>query len=204
MKMRSHLQKKPSPSPIQLFGIAQMRTTLTLIPLYSKGIMEASCAALHWSCAEWLPPAVRRHSQCSTAEAKHKHAMVLVISAWESVSSCLGRGQVAGTVRTEWLGSETDACLSFDLENTLHFTVLIRGTTVSSASLVNLLSLRVYAWWNYLSCNEYQFKLLMQTFACLNAWFLIVSMQKHLFVLFLCSTKYQSAFSLELGFLGPQ
>lgn len=129
MKMRSYLQQKPSPFPIQLFGIAQMRTTLTLIPLYSKGITEASCAALHRSLQSDCPRHItlRRHSQCSTAEVKHKHDIVLVISAWESVNSCLGRGKVAGTVRTGWLGSETDACLSFDLENTLHFTVLIRG-----------------------------------------------------------------------------
>lgn len=128
MKMRSHPQEKPSPSPVQLFGIAlQMRTTFMLIPLYSHGLMEASCMALHWSCAEWLPPAARRHSQCSTTEVKHKHAVIPVVSARESVSSCLGRRQVACTARTGQLGSETDSCLSFDLENTLHFTVLIRG-----------------------------------------------------------------------------
>lgn len=204
MKMRSYLQQKPSPSPIQLFGIAQMRTTLTLIPLYSKGIMEASCAALRWSCAEWLPPAVRRHSQCSTAEVKHKHDIVLVISAWESVNSCLEEGRLqAQWERGGWEVKQMLAChLTWRTRFTLQCS--LGGTTVSSASLVNLLSLRVHAWWNYLSCNEYQFKLIMQTFACLNAWFLIVSMQKHLFVLFLCSTKYQSALSLELGFLGPQ
>lgn len=59
--------------------------------------------------------------------AKHKHAAAPGVSGSELVTSCLGRGQVGDTARTGRLWSETDACLWFDPENTLHLTVLIRG-----------------------------------------------------------------------------
>lgn len=116
----------------------------------------------------------RRYSQCSTAEgwAHVQHGPGGLCMGWELLSQW---GQVAGTARTWWLGHETDACLLFDPENKLQLQCSLWGTNISLASLVNLLSLRVHTWWNYLSCNEYQFKLLMLTSACPNAWLFPVS-----------------------------
>jgi len=66
-------------------------------------------------------------AKATQLRAKNKHDVAPCVSGSELVSSLLGRGQVAGAVRMGRLRSETDARLSFDPENMLHFAVLIRG-----------------------------------------------------------------------------